>query len=178
MDYKGSVNRMNSKIKSDKTRVDTSWRVNELTSEQVVSSVSVTGSSNFSHLFANRFPPVPASFITCFLFLSHPLQHSLSPVLHFFLTCYASFTHAYNVSLIVMRHKFHHEETLVSSRWDTRFITMRLIKDTDKKDARCMRKRCATREKECWNGWERKQKPISQRACIGCKSIGLVYDCK
>lgn len=39
MDYKGSVNRMNSKIKSDKTRVDTSWRVYELISKQVVSSI-------------------------------------------------------------------------------------------------------------------------------------------
>jgi len=43
---------------------------------------------------------------------------------------------------------------------------VRIRKDTEHKDARHMRKRCATREKECWNRWERMQKPISQRACI------------
>ena len=71
MDYKGSVNRMNSKIKSDKTRVDTSGQVYELISKQVVRSVSVTGSPSFSHLFANRFPPVPASFPTRSSILYH-----------------------------------------------------------------------------------------------------------
>jgi len=43
---------------------------------------------------------------------------------------------------------------------------VRIRKDTEHKDARHMRKRCTTREKECWNRWERMQKPISQRACI------------
>ena len=118
----------------------------------------MTGSPSFSHLFANRFPPVPAFFITC--------SHS-------FLTCCASFIHAYKVSFIVMRHKFHREETLVSSRWDTSFIMVRLIKDTDKKDARRMRKEWGTGEKGMGNRWERKRKPIRQRVQTGFKGSWL-----
>jgi len=39
-------------------------------------------------------------------------------------------------------------------------------KGTEHKDARHVRQNARTREKESWNGWERKRKPISQRACI------------
>ena len=79
----------------------------------------------------------------------HLFLHYLSPVPHFFLTCCASFTHAHKVSFIVKRHWFHHDETLVSSWWDTSFITMRLIKDIDEKDTRRMGKGLEDREKEC-----------------------------
>ena len=34
----------------------------------------LTGSPNLSHLFANRFPPVPALFITSLSFFSHILR--------------------------------------------------------------------------------------------------------
>ncbi|EEX17409.1 hypothetical protein HMPREF0973_02702 [Prevotella veroralis F0319] len=54
------------------------------------------------------------SFLTCLRIVFHLFQHYLSPALHFFLTCCASFTHAHKVSFIVMRHKFHRDETLVS----------------------------------------------------------------
>ena len=36
--------------------------------------IFMTGSPNLSHLFANRFPPVPAFFITRSPFLSHVLR--------------------------------------------------------------------------------------------------------
>ena len=117
--------------------------------------------------------PVCESLLTSFSILSHPFPIPLTRVTHSFLTCCASFTHAYKVSLIMMRHKFHREETLVSSRWDTSFITMRLIKDTDKKDARRMRKEWGTGEKGMGYRWERKRKPIRQRAQTGFKGSYL-----
>ena len=58
----------------------------------------------------------------------------------------------------MMRHKFHHEETLVSSRRDTGFIMMRLIKDTELKDARRMRKEWRTGEKEFGNLLDKERK--------------------
>ena len=61
-----------------------------------------------------------------------------------------------------MRHWFHHEETLVSSRGDTSFIMMRLIKDTDKKDARCVKKEQETSEKGCGNLLEKERKQGSK----------------
>ncbi|MEZ7674197.1 hypothetical protein O3603_02475 [Prevotella sp. 20925_1_30] len=57
-----------------------------------------------------------------------------------------------------MRHKFHHEETLVSSRRDTGFIMMRLRKDTEVKDARRMEKKWGTGEKECGNLLDKERK--------------------
>ena len=51
----------------------------------------------------------------------------------------------------MMTHKFHRDETQVSSWRDTGFIMMRLIKDTDKKDTGGMRKEWGTGEKECGN---------------------------
>ena len=119
-----------------------------------------------SHLFQH-------SFLTCSAFLPHVLHIYLSPVPHSFLTCCASFTHAYKVSFIMMRHKFHHEETLVSSWWDTRFTMVKLKKDTEHKDARRMRKEWGTHEKGMRNGWERMREPMRQRAQRGFKRSWL-----
>ena len=166
MDYKGSVNRMNSKIKSDKTRVGTSWRVNELTSKQVVRSVSVTGSPSFSHLFANRFPPVPA-------FLFHVFRILFSRIPHSFLTCCASLTHVYKVSFIVVRHEFHHGDTIISPWWENSFTMVKLTKDTEGKNIRRMGKEQETREKECGNLLDKERKQGS-RARIFIQNLPLL----
>ena len=62
--------------------------------------IFVTGSSSLSHLFANRVSPVPVFFITCSPFFSNVLRIII---------------HVHKVSFIMMRHKFHREETQVSS---------------------------------------------------------------
>ena len=92
---------------------------------------------------------------TCLRIISHLFQHS-------FFTCCASFTHAYKVSFIVVRHKFHHGDTIISPWWENSFTMVKLTKDTEGKNIRRMGKEQETREKECGNLLDKERKQGSR----------------
>ena len=113
-------------------------------------------------------PPYP-SFITCFHFCYNPFEDDslyafslLFPylrvathvcfvrytrVIHSLYAYVSSLIYVCFIRLIMKRHKFHREETQVSSWWDINFTMVKITKHTWEKDAKHRRKQSKTGEK-------------------------------
>ena len=94
-----------------------------------------------------RYARMFQSLYTYELFVIHVWVIRYTRVIHSLYAYVSSLIYVCFIRLIMKRHKFHREETQVSSWWDTDFTMVKITKHTWEKDAKHRRKQSMAGEK-------------------------------
>ena len=84
---------------------------------------------------------------TCVPFVTHVCFNRYTRVIHSLHAYVSSLIYVCFIRLIMKRHKFHREETQVSSWWDINFTMVKITKHTWEKDAKHRRMQSMAGEK-------------------------------
>lgn len=103
---------------------------------------------------------------TCVPFVTHVCFNRYTRMIHSLYAYVSSLIYVCFIRFIMKRHKFHREETQVSSWWDINFTMVKITKHTWEKDAKHRRKQSKTGEKRkgiVWcktgiRGWKNNEK--------------------